>query len=272
VRLPFERTRALAALGAGVTGRIQIWRASGYLSLARRFSRLPRRWLPVTLNIRGSRFLVHLTDASDLMVLRDIFVIGEYEADYRPDPAVIVDLGSHAGLSVLFFRARFPGARIVAVEADPRTVRKLQRNVGHLEGVTVVHAAMGAVDGAATLLVGELSWASRRASGTVDGVVVPAMSLETLCRRLGIGRIDLLKIDVEGSEWEVLSACPERFDIGEIVGEVHDDLMPVSAAEFRDMLARRGFVAGRSMLPEPYLLHVRRIGGPQGADSGIPSG
>jgi FkbM family methyltransferase len=270
--MPFERTRALGAVGAGVTGRIQIWRASGYLSLARRFPRLPRRWLAVTLDIRGSRFPVHLTDPSDLMVLRDIFVIGEYEADYLPDPEVIVDLGSHAGFSVLFFRARFPAARIIAVEADPRTLRKLQRNVGHLGGVTIVHAAMGADDGTARLDVGELSWSSRRARGTVAGVAVPAISLDTLCRRLQLRRIDLLKIDIEGAEWDVLNALPEQFRIREIVGELHDNLMPVSAAEFRDMLARRGFIAGRSTLPEPYLFHVRRVDGPHAAGGAVPSG
>jgi len=256
--LPLPRTRRLAAHGAGLRGKLEIARASLYLSLLQRGIVSRRRWLPITLTVRGEPRRIHVTDPSDLMVLRDVLVLGEYAIDFAVDPETIVDLGSHAGFSVLDLADRFPRARIVAVEADPRTLQKLRRNV---EGLAeVVHAAAAPADGTTEFLQDDLGWLSK-AVGEQDAaggatVRVPALSLESICRRAGVERIDLLKIDIEGAEWDVLTAYPRLGEIGEVVGELHEDLIPVSRQEFFAMLGEAGFEPGAER-EEDYLFHVR---------------
>ena len=39
----------------------------------------------------------------------------------RCNPSVIFDLGANVGFVTIYYRRRYPDARIVAVEADPAT-------------------------------------------------------------------------------------------------------------------------------------------------------
>jgi hypothetical protein len=47
----------------------------------------------------------------------------------------------------------------------------------------------------------------------------PAVTLDSIIDELGA--IDILKIDVEGAEYEILGGCRQLGSIGCIVGEVH---------------------------------------------------
>lgn len=149
-----------------------------------------------------------VSDLSELKIIREIFFGEEYLAPGGHDPEVIVDLGSNAGFSVLFFKSVYPGARIVAVEPNPDTFRRLRLNTAHLENVDIVQAAVTDHEGEATLYSGNESWAAAL-SASPDrrtATVIPAVTLEGIVGRLGLPKIDLLKMDIEGAEDAVLRA------------------------------------------------------------------
>ncbi len=73
---------------------------------------------------------VVISEPGELAVLHDVLVHGEYECQGKPD--VVFDLGANVGFATLYFKRQVPTARIVAVEADPRTYERLVRNVGGL--------------------------------------------------------------------------------------------------------------------------------------------
>ncbi|HEX9998336.1 MAG TPA: FkbM family methyltransferase [Abditibacterium sp.] len=91
--------------------------------------------------------------------------------------------------------------------------------------------------------------------------------VETLSHQIeksGVACIDLLKIDVEGAEWDVLKGIEVRHWplIHQIVAEVHDENGRLQ--EFKDLLQKRGF-ADLHVEKEPgagqwdvYLLWARR--------------
>ncbi|HET7425244.1 MAG TPA: hypothetical protein VFJ92_16880, partial [Gemmatimonadales bacterium] len=54
------------------------------------------------------------------LLAHEIFEGGEYEFPCDTDAPVILDCGSHIGLSVAWFKRRFPKARITAFEPDPQ--------------------------------------------------------------------------------------------------------------------------------------------------------
>jgi FkbM family methyltransferase len=177
---------------------------------------------------------VTITGDGELAVLQDILVTKEYAT--AGQPRVVFDLGANVGFASIFFRRSFPAARIFAVEADPLTYPRLVRNVAGLD-ITTLHRAATGKDGAVAFYSCSSSISSsmsRRWDSDIEHEV-PASSLRTLMDEAGVGHVDLLKIDIEGAEFDLLRAAPlER--VGAIVAEVHYDLGDGDEAALRGML------------------------------------
>jgi FkbM family methyltransferase len=204
--------RRVAPRVARGTGRLRVQLAA-LLYGSRRWSR------PITLRLdlpggTSARFTV--PDYEAFKVLYEMFFLREYDIDLEPPPRRILDLGAHVGASVLFFRSRWPEAEIVAVEASPRLAGILERNVRGL-GVEVRHEAVAAEPGYIGFLEGERSWTGTTAGASESTVLVPAVTLDQLLDE----PVDLLKIDIEGAEFEVLEAATRLERVGAIVGEAH---------------------------------------------------
>ncbi len=132
-----------------------------------------------------------------------------------PDAAVIVDVGANTGQSAALFSRLFPRATILAIEPFDASynairARGLQRVRPHL-------AAVGARNGSAVLHVNSQSATNSLLPANSEGqrlfpgqieqvstVKVEMVTLDSFATREGIDRIDLLKIDVQGTELEVL--------------------------------------------------------------------
>jgi FkbM family methyltransferase len=179
---------------------------------------------------------------ADLAIIEEVFGREVYDLRGICGPEVVVDLGAHVGASVLFFAMRFPKARIVAVEPDPVNFAKLRHNVGSMRQVTLVNAAVSERSGTITLysagrLDGWKSSSTRPATRWQAPIDVPSMRLDDLLAGAGITDVDLLKIDIEGAEYDVLKSFAGLASVRTIVGEVHPDLMNGSAREFVDVLS-----------------------------------
>ena len=75
-------------------------------------------------------FTFHHRNESEFELLsREIFEEGEYWFASDKAHPTILDCGSHIGLSVAWFKRRFPKAQIIAFEPDPDSFRLLQTNV-----------------------------------------------------------------------------------------------------------------------------------------------
>ena len=98
------------------------------------------------MNVKVDRFDVTGFSVSSLAYLhREIFVeLQYYFRASRTDP-VIVDGGSNIGMSVLFFKALYPAANVLAFEPAARAHELLRRNVeaNDLARVEIRHAALG---------------------------------------------------------------------------------------------------------------------------------
>jgi FkbM family methyltransferase len=160
------------------------------------------------------------------LLSREIFEEGEYWfACDRPDPTIL-DCGSHIGLSIAWFKQRFPKARITAFEPDPDTFQLLQANVAlnRLEGVELLNVAV-APDRGAVPFYGEFGvaepmasahslrrdWGSQRSEQSILVNTVPLADYIT-------GPIDYLKVDIEGAEAEVMASIRSRLHLVRAVG------------------------------------------------------
>lgn len=137
------------------------------------------------------------------------------------DPVAVVDLGANVGLyglsAVAAGRSAGKGVKVLAVEPDTETRRRLERNIafsGAGDTFTVVAAGVGARRGTA-YLAGHAT--NRGQHRVVDGdndiaargeghSRIEILPLVDICRAHGFDRIDILKIDVEGFDYDVLEA------------------------------------------------------------------
>jgi FkbM family methyltransferase len=177
---------------------------------------------------------------ADLQAVNEVFRGNEYDVTGITPPEVILDLGSHIGASILFFHQQFPGARIIGAEPDPGNFEKLRENVGRLPRVDLFNVAVGAEPGQIPFYAsgGTDSWASstRRSTSWQREVAVECVTVDGLLERAGAPVPDLLKIDIEGAEYDALRAFGGLGRVRAILGEVHPALLPCPAADFRALL------------------------------------
>jgi FkbM family methyltransferase len=157
-------------------------------------------------------------DPSDREVYDGVFGRREYAVD-MPEPQLIVDAGAHIGLASVFFARRYPKATIVALEPDAQNFALLQRNT---KGLSVKCYNVGLWSSDTCLRIvndGAASW-SFRVIEDFDGPI-EAVTVDWIIRKHG--RIDCLKMDIEGSEVAVFQHS--RGWIGTIqtlIVELHD--------------------------------------------------
>ncbi len=195
-----------------------------WIALSRRVTSRGGRGFVIRFNGPRGPLTARVCDVSEMRVLREVFAGGEYEID-GIDPEVILDLGSNAGLSVLYFRDRYPSARIIAVEPARQTFLRLQRNVGSLERVTVLHAAATDENGPIAIHSGAHSWNSSIIARDVLGTseTVPGMTVDEILVRAGETGADLVKMDIEGAEGRVLTSSPAIRAAAAIIFEFHQE-------------------------------------------------
>jgi FkbM family methyltransferase len=181
---------------------------------------------------------------SDVFVLEEILLERQYELQAPLPPApTIIDAGANIGVAALWFLARNPGATLYAFEPESENFGLLATNIGSVKGVTIERVAVGAAAAVVTLhpaAHGAMHSIKTESGDARAGVQVPCIRLDDYLDQRAIDRIDVLKIDVEGSELDVLRGLGSRLDtVRVIVGEMHETL--VDEAEFYAFLAARGF-------------------------------
>jgi FkbM family methyltransferase len=174
---------------------------------------------------------------------------------------VFVDVGANMGyFTVLAAQAVRPGGSVVAIEPEPTTFQKLSTNVALNGGADVRAVQGGAGVREERVAFYQAPWNDAENSTVPKPGVQAAGEIEVspLARLLSdgeIARTRLIKVDVEGGEWDVVAGLvPDiaRFAADmELVIEVHPQSdSSRTAGALADMLAPYGFAA--SWLPVDF--------------------
>ena len=202
---------------------------------------------------------IEYVDALSMLSSLEVLVVdGWNDFETTTNRPLILDCGANIGISVLNYKRRHPNARIIAFEPDPQIAPMLRRNLER-NGA----ADTEVVEAAAWISDGEVRWFSEGADGSrivANGDSAPTVSRvrSVDLRRFLEQPIDLLKIDVEGSEYELVAhIAPCLGTVDQLIVECH--VMSSNVAQFGSLLTiltDRGFqIAVNSLGPRRDLVH-----------------
>ena len=141
----------------------------------------------------------------------------------------IIDVGANVGVFAAYAASRAPRGRVLAFEPFPRSVDQLRENVreSRLRNVEIFEEAVAGSCGRRTLHVSPEALITNSLVATRPGgheLAVDCVDLDHVLEANRVDRCDLLKLDCEGSEYEVLQGCsPEALGrVARIVGEYHE--------------------------------------------------
>lgn len=130
----------------------------------------------------------------------DIFCSKIYDFHSRIDEPIILDVGANIGLATIWWKLRFPKARIIAIEADPAIFALLEKNIKrfNFNNVELINAAAWFEDGL-------LNFAPDGSDGgrvSSQGTEIKSIALSTIINQFD--NIDFLKLDIEGGERAIM--------------------------------------------------------------------
>jgi FkbM family methyltransferase len=170
---------------------------------------------------------------SDLATYEKIFTEHEYLFEPATPPRVIIDAGANIGLAALFFAARFPGARIIAIEPESSNFALLQKNTAAWPAIVPVQAALWGEDAPVRIVdpgLDKWGFQARGEDAPVDASFcheVAGVTVDRLMRDHGLEFIDIFKMDIEGGEIEVLNGGGQWLNrVGLLVAELHERYRP----------------------------------------------
>lgn len=177
------------------------------------------------------------------VVNAEVFVDDAYERFYPVESGdVVLDVGASVGPFAWKIAKKKP-ARIFCLEPEPDLFRTLQKNVHDTDvPVTCLNLGLGARDGV-NYLSGMFDPNRTDMSDGTDGRTVNTIRFETLIREHHITRIDFLKTDCEGGEYDIFNHENRDWimaNVGKIAGEFHLNTPELKQKfrEFRDTYLR----------------------------------
>ncbi len=153
-------------------------------------------------------------------IQRHLYFYGSYEEEYcrcwtalAGHARTIFDIGANVGVYSLLAAVKNPNASIYAFEPTCEMVDALAENIrlNNIQNIQINPVAIGRASGEGFLHRCTGNDGSNEGMNFItaeiaqdDDVTVALTSVEDFCRQQQISRIDLMKIDIEGGEYDAL--------------------------------------------------------------------
>lgn len=209
---------------------------------------------PVQVSLKQPALAFLVRGRMDVWSVKETYIDRFYiRPEFEPqDGWTVVDIG--AGIGEFTIQAGFgmPNSRIIAYEPFPGSFDLLQKNLAlnNIHNVQALCKAIWSQAGGLDLDLsgGEPLMFTSRIPGVSDhqkeGVVrTECITLADVLTINKVERVDLLKLDCEGAEYDILlPAAPETLArVERIVMEYHDDLTPHRHEELVKYLSEQGY-------------------------------
>lgn len=151
----------------------------------------------------------------------------------------VVDVGANVGAFSYFIKELWPEAHVISCEPEPKCMEWVKKNTRMFKDVTYVNKAIVGDSNLKEVTFNVCKWAGNgHVEGTFDmnfwkrygcqveeKITVPAVTLMKVIEDNKFPRIDLLKVDTEGSESVILQGIkPWLKNVKYITGEYHSQV------------------------------------------------
>ena len=168
------------------------------------------------MNVAGSSVVIPINGTMGIQHswTYDVTMLDLYSKIFAFAPGGLIDVGANMGQTLLLFKSLFPDLPYVGFEPNPTCVGYLETLVAAngYSSCQVVSAALSDTNGIARLFLNDIVDSSAsiiekfRPAGPANPLIkyVTTLRLDEVSRTIDLSDTSVLKIDVEGSELEVI--------------------------------------------------------------------
>lgn len=158
------------------------------------------------------RIPVRLNTSVDLSTVMGVFCRDDYWIG--PDAKVVVDVGANIGIASLYFLTRSLDTLVYAYEPVPQNIESFRQNIAPFQDrCELAEVAVGAETGVADFGIEPTGKFGGIKVVSKERIRIRCVSVNDVLERVFSKHpeIDCLKIDVEGTEQDILSAVAREF-------------------------------------------------------------
>ena len=212
--------------------------AAEYLKLMSAIGMMPGLKVGIKKNTASGEFAVKLPGltqqtwvrkgTSDWNAFKQVFIWKEYEYPIGFTPSTILDAGANVGYAAQWFSRKFPDAAIVSLEPESSNFEMLKKNTVAYPNVHCVKAGVWGRSCYLRIIPTHMgNWGFRTEEiESQSGDSLKALSVNEVMQNENWDTIDLLKMDIEGSEKNVFANGADIWlpKVRMIFLELHDNI------------------------------------------------
>jgi len=183
-------------------------------------------------------------NTSDIPTLYQVFYEMEYDIDYKFEPKVIVDCGANIGLAAVYFKNRFSNSKIISIEPEKSNFDLLYENTKNYENIHLLQRGIWNKDTNLKIEnIGLGHWGFVTTETEEESRdTIKSISIDSIMEKYNLDHIDILKIDIEGSEKELFESNYDWMDkVNCIFIELHDRFKEGCTDSFNNAISNKNF-------------------------------
>jgi FkbM family methyltransferase len=181
----------------------------------------------------------------DYATFEEVLLREDYNIDFGFEPRTIIDGGANIGLTSVFFANKFPNANIVAVEPEKENFQMLQKNTNSYSNISLLNA--GIWDHNTFLSVvdegkGNNAFTVKEVPVNTEHAI-KALSVYEIMKQQNWSTIDILKLDIEGTEKNIFEKNYESWlpFVRVLIVELHDRMIEGSSEAVFNTISKYNF-------------------------------
>lgn len=213
------------------------------------------------LNFQNNKFDFYIDSKNDFDVLWSVFGNEEWSLGCISSVECVLDLGAYTGATSIYFALKYPRARVYAFEPEQKNQKRFELNTkSYGNRIILVKKLVSSQSGkevklfSPTSKVTDLSASVFQTNTASEYTYATTISLDDFIKSQNINSIDIIKFNIEGSEFDVFKHFRYLHSVKHLIGEVHPDLVSKTVGEFENIFAN-----DFSIIQLQALKHGRRL-------------
>jgi len=180
---------------------------------------------------------------------------------------IIIDIGAHVGYFTLYAAKRASNGKILSFEPTKESFSILKKNIeiNNFQNTIIENVGVTKVAKKTILFVdNKYSIANTLYNNgkNLEKEEIQTTTLHDICEKYDLKKIDFLKMDCEGAEFEIILNTPPEVlkKIQKITAEIHEEMVPHKIEELIILLEKNGFTVNvkntingiKMMLPQLF--------------------